>query len=109
MAFDAFDLAGELVASDSGQGLGGRTYSVAADAIHTVRFSGVPTPASGESGGVGLDDLTSNPVTPVSEPGTLLLLGAGLAGLSYGGRRRMSNRKSKLASALHECRSDGGS
>jgi len=96
VAFDAFDSDGNLVASDSGQDFGGRTYSVAAASIHSVRFSGVPTPTIGGSGGVGLDDLTFNPVTPVPEPGTLLLLGAGLARLGYGRRRTIfSSRRAE--------------
>ncbi len=85
--FDAFDTDGNLIATDSGRDIGGRTYSVSADAIHTVRFSGVPTPTIGGSGGVGLDDLTFNPVTPIPEPSTALLLATGLAALAVGRRR----------------------
>jgi hypothetical protein len=87
VSFDAFDILGNLLDTDGGRDTGGRIYSVAAQLIHEVRFSGVNTPTIGGSGGVGLDDLTFNPVTPVPELSTFLLLGAGLVILGLGGRR----------------------
>ncbi len=97
VSFDAFDIFGNLVDSDSGQDIGGRVYSVNADSIHTVRWSGVPTPTIGGSGGAGLDLLKFNSVTPIPEPSTFLLLGAGLVGLGFGGRRTVfSSRRAPV-------------
>ncbi|MEO2168469.1 MAG: PEP-CTERM sorting domain-containing protein, partial [bacterium] len=88
VSFDAFDIFGNLLDTDGGRDRGGRIYSVAAQSIHEVRFSGVNTPTIGGSGGVGLDDLTFNPVDPIPEPGTVLLLGLGLVGLAARKRQR---------------------
>lgn len=51
------------------------TSTVNATDIKQIRFSGVSTPGGGGGGGGG------NPPPPVPEPGTLMLLGAALAGL----------------------------
>lgn len=85
VSFDAFDIAGNLVDTDGGVDAGGVVYSVSASSIHSVRFSGVNTPTIGGSGGVGLDLLTFNSVTPIPEPSTSLLVGLGIAILARGG------------------------
>jgi len=92
VSFDAFDVHGNLVDTDGGLDRGGVVYSVAGLSIHSVRFSGVNTPTIGGSGGVGLDLLTFNSVTPIPEPSSLLLLGLGVASLaSRGGAARRAS------------------
>lgn len=63
ITLNAFDLDGNMVASSSGTDDGGRTLSVSAPGIHTVKFIG---PKGG--GGVALDDFTFTTPTPARMP-----------------------------------------
>jgi hypothetical protein len=62
ITLNAFDVEGNLIASFTTVDAGGATLTVAAVGIHSVQFVGTRD----EEGGVALDDLTFNPVTPVS-------------------------------------------
>jgi hypothetical protein len=64
---NAYDVGGALVASDQAFDSGGETLTVTGAGIHRVEFLG-----SNDARGVGIDDLTFNPVaappTPVASP-----------------------------------------
>ena len=75
---EAFDLAGLLLgsvtANDSAAGL---TLTFTAQNIHSVRISQNSAAGSPFDGTIGLDDLSFNPVQPVPEPSSVLLLLSG--------------------------------
>jgi hypothetical protein len=62
---NAYDVSGGLVDSDHVLDFGGETLTVAAAGIHRVEFLGTQ-----DDCGVGLDDLTFNPVIPIPTPTT---------------------------------------
>ena len=69
-------------------------YHLSFDFVHTassivVNYSSQVSAPGDER--FGLDNVSvENPPTPVPEPGSLLLLGSGLAGLAFFGRKRLS-------------------
>ncbi len=85
----AFDLAGNLVGSSTVFDTGGQTYSIQAEGIHLVTWSGVDI-RDDEGGGVALDHLVfDQPVGTVPEPATITLLGIAIAGMAgYTWKRR---------------------
>jgi hypothetical protein len=60
---NAYDVNGVLVDSDQALDSGGETLIVAGPGIHRVEFLGTH-----DVDGVGLDDLTFNPVVPLPSP-----------------------------------------
>jgi len=59
ITLDTFDVNGNLIASFTTTDVGGATLSISAPGIHSVQFLGTQ-----DQGGVALDDLTFNSVTP---------------------------------------------
>ena len=83
MELIAYDLAGEIIAMDTGWDDGPATLSVSAPEIHSVKFTG----DFSHGGGIGMDNLT---FSPIPEPSTfvLLLTAAGLLAVAW--RRRIA-------------------
>ena len=81
VTLEAYDLDGSLLDTHSVSDVGGQTLSVSAVGIHTVKFIGPDIQPYGELGGVGLDDFTFNPITPIPEPSTFILLTSAAAGM----------------------------
>lgn len=73
-----YDALNNLVDSDTFTGLSAQTLSISGAGI--TRFEII------QSGLIGIDDFTFN-ATSVPEPGTLALLGMGLAGVAFSKRR----------------------
>lgn len=84
VTLQAFDIAGNLIGSDTRSDISGTVVSVAATGIHRIMVSS-------NDGTVAFDDLTFNAVTEVPEPAPLILL---LTGLGFGlmGRARSRRR-----------------
>ena len=87
----AYDATGTLIGSAAALDTGGIALTVALPGIRRAVISGAALPG-GDDGGVGFDDLSFNPVTPVPEPDAV---GAALAalGLSACGRRRIRSER----------------
>lgn len=88
----AYDINGVFLAAIRGFDNGGQVYTLRAEGIHSVRWSGVEY-TDQEGGGVALDNLHfEQPVSTVPEPGTIVLLVSGLtpiAWLRHRNRRRI--------------------
>ena len=63
LTMEAFDINGNLLGTDSKPDVGGETVSLSVPGIHTVY---ILTTAQGDSGGIGLDDLSFNSPVPAS-------------------------------------------
>lgn len=74
VTLEAFDIYGQLIASDSGTVASGMLLSVSANGIHSVQFKGSET---------AIDDFTFNPVTPIPEPATVGLMGGVAIGIYW--------------------------
>jgi hypothetical protein len=61
VTLEAFDVDGNLLASQTLPDIGGATLQVAAQGIHSVRYLG-----TADEGGAAVDDFTFNPVTPTT-------------------------------------------
>jgi hypothetical protein len=61
VTLEAFDVDGNLVASQTLPDIGGATLQAAAPGIHRVRYLG-----TADEGGAAVDDFTFNPVTPTT-------------------------------------------
>ena len=85
MTLQAFDFSGNLVDTDVVPDSSGGTLLVTTSLslIHRVRFLGTTS----NSSGVALDDLQFNPISPVPEPVTVVVISGGLLGVL---RRRNS-------------------
>ncbi|MBN8509602.1 MAG: PEP-CTERM sorting domain-containing protein [Burkholderiales bacterium] len=78
----AYDIAGNLLTSDTQPDVGGTTLVVSAAGIHRVRFIG--------NGSVGVDDLTFNAlVAAVPEPHTIALIAVALSAMTLALRRKV--------------------
>ncbi len=77
ISLEAYDFDGALLATDTTLDDGSSILSIATPGIHSVKFVG----ATSGLGGVGIDDFTFNPITPIPEPSTLVLLTSAAAGL----------------------------
>jgi len=94
LTLTAFDINGNVISTAVRPDLGGTVLTVSGEGIHRVRFSGFARP-DGEDG-IGLDDLTFNPLTPIGgtggavpEPSSIVLLGGMvLGGCAYARLRR---------------------
>ena len=75
----AYDLEGNVIASDTEQDVGGATLIVSAQGIHSVRYI--------NNGSVGIDDFTFNAPVAVPEPATFALVGLALAGIGFSRRQ----------------------
>ena len=83
LSMAAYDLYGELIGSHQATDTGGTMLAVFAPGIHAIEVTGTGT--------VAFDDLSYGELsaaTATPEPGSLLLLGTGLAALSDRRRRR---------------------
>jgi len=89
ITLQAFDVAGSSLTSHSISEADGATLTVSVPAIHSVKFIGPDIGLCGH-GGAAIDDFTFNPITPIPEPSTLVLLCTGVVGLAAGGWRRKS-------------------
>lgn len=81
VTLSAFDVGGNLIATNRQLDVGGETLAVSAAGIHSVRFSEVdliPLDDGTYGGGVAIDDLTFDTVTPVPEPPSWVLSVVGI-------------------------------
>jgi len=106
---EGYDIGGNLIAEYSGQDYGGAVHSLSSPGMHTVKWIG---PATGLYGpyGVGIDDVTFNPVAPIPEPSTFIiwsLLGAFALTLGWWRRSRRGRwmvQKGPARAAANMCR-----
>jgi hypothetical protein len=63
LTMEAFDVNGNLLGTDSQPDVGGETVSLSIPGISSVH---ILTTAQGNAGGIGLDDLTFDPLVPVA-------------------------------------------
>jgi hypothetical protein len=83
VTLNAFGLNGQLLTSFVTPDASGATLQVSAPGIHSVQFIGTM-----DNTGAAVDDFTFNPVVPVPEPSTILLLLVGGAALCCAVQRR---------------------
>jgi hypothetical protein len=86
VTLNAYDIDGNLVATDTQVDLGGETLTVTSSTsnIHSIVFLGSP----GDNGGVAVDNFEFNEVSAVPEPGSLIALGIGAIAAMRRRRRR---------------------